>query len=39
MMMRALGSQLEPRDFGIGGPPRDLRRGEALERRKRTDAG
>lgn len=32
MMMRALGSQMEPRDFGIGGPPRDLRRGEALER-------
>jgi TrmH family RNA methyltransferase len=26
MMMRALGSKLAPRDFGIGGPPRDQRR-------------
>jgi tRNA/rRNA methyltransferase/tRNA (cytidine32/uridine32-2'-O)-methyltransferase len=34
MMMRALGSQLEPRDFGIGGQPRELRRDEALERGK-----
>lgn len=33
MMMRALGSKLAPRDFGIGGPSRDLRRTEALERR------
>lgn len=32
MMMRALGSQLEPRDFGIGGPPRDLRRDEHKSR-------
>lgn len=29
MMMRALGSKLAPRDFGIGGPPRDLRRDTA----------
>ncbi len=26
MMMRALGSKLAPRDFGIGGPPHDQRR-------------
>ena len=25
MMMRALGSKLAPRDFGIGGPPHDRR--------------
>ncbi|MCC7014182.1 MAG: RNA methyltransferase [Planctomycetes bacterium] len=33
MMMRALGSELAPRDFGIGGPARDQRRDDALERR------
>lgn len=32
MMMRALGSKLSPRDFGIGGPPRDLRRDDAAQR-------
>jgi tRNA/rRNA methyltransferase len=29
MMMRALGSEMTPLDFGIGGPPRDERRNEA----------
>jgi tRNA C32,U32 (ribose-2'-O)-methylase TrmJ len=32
MMMRALGSKLAPRDFGIGGPPRDVRRDSTRRR-------
>ncbi len=37
MMLRALGSEMEPRDFGIGGPPRDERRNEALDRSRKLD--
>jgi TrmH family RNA methyltransferase len=35
MMLRALGSQMEPRDFGIGGPPRDERRSDAQLRSRK----
>lgn len=32
MMMRALGSKLSPRDFGIGGPPHDVRPDDSKQR-------
>ncbi len=35
MMMRALGSDMTPRDFGIGGPPHDVRRDE--EKKEATE--
>ena len=37
MMMRALGSKMEPRDFGIGGPPRDERRTTAQSKPRDED--
>jgi TrmH family RNA methyltransferase len=39
MMMRALGSELAPRDFGIGGPARDVRRTTSVGRRARPSRG